>query len=188
MQKIIDEVINFFTRNGRQKPDEADYADAFKFVLQGKLIELAKSLLTGRMQNMSLPGKNHYSVTFTPQTVRADGVNLLSELNQKKQVSFKLHELGKGDSKGSGEEYFYRIEKIVFKSIEIAFSEEAREHFPDIEKAISFSFGIKHAGDSIIRAKDGQYLHYFTTRSHEMETDETAGKAEQNNHGLDCQL
>ena len=72
-------------------------------------------------------------------------------------------------------------------AIKIAFSEEAREHFPDIEKAISFSFGIKHAGDSIIRAKDGQY-HYFTTRSHEMETDETAGKAEQNNHGLDCQL
>ena len=56
---------------------------------QGKLIELAKSLLTGRIQNISPPGKNHYSVTFTPKTVRADGLNFLSELNQKKRVSFK---------------------------------------------------------------------------------------------------
>ena len=101
MQNIVDEVIKFFTKNGKQKPNEADYADAFKFVLQGKLIELAKSLLTGRIQNISLPGKNHYSVTFTPKTVRADGLNLLSELNQKKRVSFKLHELGQGESKGS---------------------------------------------------------------------------------------
>ncbi len=121
---------NFFTKNGRQKPNEADYADAFKFVLQGKLIELAKSLLTGRIQNISLPGKNHYSVTFTPKTVRADGLNLLSELNQKKRVSFKLHELGQGERKGSGEEYSYRIDKIVFKSVEITFSEETRSNSP----------------------------------------------------------
>ncbi|HEY5813884.1 MAG TPA: hypothetical protein VIT23_14665, partial [Terrimicrobiaceae bacterium] len=167
IQKIVDEIINFFTKNNTKAPDDSDYAKAFKAVLQGKLITLAKSLLTGRIQNMSLPNKNHYSVTFTPQTVRADGVNLLSELNRKKQVTFKLHELGKGDSKGSGEEFFYRIEKIVFKSI--AFADKTPK------QSISFSFGIKHSGDSIIRGKDGRY-YYFTTRSQEIGPTDESGE------------
>ena len=175
MQNIIDDIINFFTKNDKQKPNEADYAGAFKFVLQGTFIQLAKDLLTGRMQNMSLPGKNHYNVTFSPKTARADGVNLLSELNRRKKVTFKLHELGTGDSKGSGDEYLYRIE-----SIHIAFSDDTRKNSPDIEKRISFSFGIKHPGNSIIRAKDGNY-YYFTTRSQEMDqADETTEKGEQN--------
>ena len=73
----------------RKRRDDSDYAKAFKAVLQGKLINLAKSLLTGRIQNMSLPDKNHYSVIFTPQTVRADGVNLLSELEPEEASDFQ---------------------------------------------------------------------------------------------------
>lgn len=167
VHKIVDEIINFLTQKHKQTPSEADYTEAFQTVLQAKLFDLAKSLLTDRMQKMSLPGKNHYSVIFTPQTVRADGVNLLSELQQKNQVSFKLHELGKDDSKGSGEEFLYRLEKIVFTDIAIEF--EAKP-----SKSSSLSFGIKHSGDSIIRSEDGNY-YYFTTRSHEMgQTDEQA--------------
>jgi hypothetical protein len=178
-QTIIDEIIDFFTKKEKKNLAESDYKEAFQFVIQGKLIKLALSLLTGRMQNVTPPGKNHYNVTFSEQTIRSDGVNLLKELNQKKKVVFKLHELGKVDSKGDGTEYFYRIEKIVFKSIAVKFSEEALKT-PDVGKRISFSFGIKHSGDSIIRAKDKNY-YYFTTRSQKMgEADETPEKGEQN--------
>ena len=62
-------------------------------------------------------------------------------------MTFKLHELGKGDSKGSGEEFLYRIEKIAFKDIAIAFATKRPS------KSSSLSFGIKHSGDSIIRPK-----------------------------------
>jgi Glycosyl hydrolase family 81 C-terminal domain len=178
-QNIIDDIVKFLTKKDKGIPTESDYTEAFKMVIQAKLIKLALSLLTGRLQTMTPPGKNHYNVTLTNQTVRSDGVKLLEQLNQKRKVVFKLHELGNVDSKGNGADMYYRIEDIVFKSIEIKLSEEAAQ-LPNIEKRISFSFGIKHSGDSIIRAKDGNY-YYFTTRSQELgEADDAAEKGEQN--------
>lgn len=53
-----------------------------------------------------------------------DGRNLLQELSQHKHVAFRLHELGGVDSKGSGEEFYYRTENIVFREIDVMFSEE----------------------------------------------------------------
>jgi hypothetical protein len=179
MQSIIDDVINFFTKRDQKLPTESDYTEAFKTVIQAKLIQLALSLLTSRIQKMTPPGKNHYNVTLTDETVRSDGVKLLTELNQHKKVVFQLHELGRVDSKGNGTDRYYRIENILFKNIEIKLSEEASK-IPNIHKRLSFSFGIKHSGDSIIRAKDGNY-YYFTTRSQELgQTDDTSEKGEQN--------
>ena len=59
MQTIIDQIINFFTNNGKQKPNEDDYAAPLNSCSKANLFQLAKDLLTGRCRIMSLPGKNH---------------------------------------------------------------------------------------------------------------------------------
>lgn len=163
VENLVRNIDKFFTDNHISAPNEDDFTNAFNMVIQGLFIEMVLDLLTDRVQTIPDPAGAHYAVRLTGNSLTSDGIPLLKELNGSGKVDFRFHELGI-DSKGSGEEYYYRIQKILFRDIEIGFSDEVLAQHPDIADRLSFKITVRHSGDSLIRAMDGNY-YFFTSKS-----------------------
>lgn len=132
---------------------EAAYTDLFNKVLKIQFQKLAKELLIKRQTGN---GKlyNEISVpVITAADKNAAGEPILEKLNQFRQVNFRLEDI-KNAKHGTADWFHYRITSITFQRIVVETS----------NPNVSFDFGIRHSGDSIIRTADKK-LYYFTSRS-----------------------
>lgn len=192
--KLLKEINDFFTENGTKVPTKKDFENAFDFVIQSEFLSLALVLLTTKIQNLPSGGGAHYSIKFNEESKTKDGVSVLKELNKNKSIKFKFHELGI-DSAGSGKDFYYRIKDIKFNNIKVSFPQDVLNKNKDIKNRLSFKFGIKHSGESVIRAADGSY-YFFTSKGPESDTNiiqnikswdaiYNGDKRKDENHGID---
>lgn len=175
-------IIDFFTDNRIEIPKESDFKDAFEFTIRSEFIKLVKNLLAKNEQHFPVKTGLHYYVVIDDKSKTTSGINILNELNEQGSVKFKLHELAGNSKKGSFDFYYYRIENIKFTGIRV--SAESRKEIEEttgdpetlllpvknpaepFDKNLSFNFGIKHSGESLIRNSEGDY-YYFTTKGPE---------------------
>ena len=169
-QNIFDDIYNQVSKNNTADIKAETYEEIFKNVIRGKLIDISKDILINRLQILPNIEKNYYIVSLNKSVKLENGKNLLETFNasiennveknsdtHSRKITFKLHELENLPKKGTGNEYYYRIRDIVFKDIEVEIDSEYQD-------LLSFRFGIRHSGTSVIRAKNGKF-YYFTSNS-----------------------
>jgi hypothetical protein len=163
VERLITDINNFMAEKKTGAPKEEHFKEAFDAVIQSVFQRMALDLLTNRTQLLPELRESRWVVKMTPETRTNDGVNVLEHLSQRKPVSFRLHALGP-DSKGTGDEFYYRLKNITFLKVGVSFDEETKASFPGIESRASFRVTLAHSGDSVIRAENGE-RYFFTTRN-----------------------
>jgi len=152
MEKFLNDVKNLTKAENQAKISEAEYKKIFDTVLTSQFKALAADLLVNVQTGA---GKVHVynSVPVIKMSDKnAGGESILDRLNTYGQVNFRLEDIN-SSKHGTDDWLHYRIVQILFQRIEVKGDDN-----------VSFDFGIRHSGDSYIRAANKK-MYYFTSRT-----------------------
>jgi len=151
IKELLKDIENFSKGQDPASMKEDEYKKLFDTVLKSQFKRLAFDLLI-KLQETSAKITNKVSIPVIDYK-KEDGRVILDQLNTFGEANFRLEDI-KSSKQGTGSWFHYRIVKISFEDIVV----EADD--PNV----SFDFGIRHSGDSLIRATNKK-LYYFTSRS-----------------------
>jgi len=152
MEKFLKDVKNLIKAEKPGEMNDAAYQKIFDLVLASQFKALAADLLVNVQSGAGKVYVYHSVPVIKKSDKNADGESILDRLNTYGQVNFRLEDI-KSSKHGTDDWMHYRIKKIVFERIEVKGDENA-----------SFDFGIRHSGDSYIRAANKK-IYYFTSRT-----------------------
>lgn len=153
LKEMLTDIEKF--RNGKDPREmtEEEYRKLFDTVLKSQFKTLAYELLVKLQGGSAKPREDISAPVITADDKNAEGQPILERLNTYGTVNFRLEDI-KSSKHGTNAWYHYRIIGISFTDISVTAD----------DPNVAFDFGIRHSGDSIIRATDGK-LYYFTSRS-----------------------
>jgi hypothetical protein len=152
MEKFLKDVKNLIKAEKPAEMNDAAYEKIFNLVLASQFKALAADLLVNVQSGAGKVYVYNSVPVITKSDKNADGESILDRLNTYGQVNFRLEDI-KSSKHGTDDWMHYRIKKIAFERIEVKGDENA-----------SFDFGIRHSGDSYIRAANKK-IYYFTSRT-----------------------
>jgi len=153
MQKMIEDIEQFREGKDPRSMTETAYKDLFDKVLKSQFKKLAFDLLISRQTGNGKIYNEKTVPVLTASEKNAHGEIILDRLNMFGVADFRLEDI-QSSKHGTDSWMHYRITGIEFDRIEL------KADNPNV----SFAFGIRHSGDSLIRAFDKK-LYYFTSRS-----------------------
>lgn len=158
VKELITDINNFLKQANKEAGDmtEAEFSALMEKVLKSQFKRLGEDLLI-KLQGGGLGIENNESVMVISSDDEA-GKRILDELHTYGQVRFRLKDISSAQSAADSWLY-YRIIRITFLSIDV----------DTTDKKLSIPFGIRHSGDSLIRAANNK-LYFFTSRSSQNDT------------------
>ncbi|WP_448701016.1 hypothetical protein ACFGVR_02915 [Mucilaginibacter sp. AW1-3] len=158
LQKLLEDIEKFLEGKNKADMTEDDYKKMFDTILKGQFKRLAFDLLVNKQAGMGSIDVRESKPVIDGDEKNRDGQNILESLNTYRRVNFRLDDIT--SSKQATDSWrHYRIVNITFTHIKV------KADNPDKLNA-AFDFGIRHSGDSIIRAANNT-LYYFTSRSNQ---------------------
>ncbi len=154
LKELISDMNKFLENGDPAKMTEAQFKELFDKVLTNQIYNLGYDLLV-KLQRTSYKIDDGIS-TIVLDAEKAADLPLLNELNTFGRVDFRLEDL-RTAKHNTNIWLHYRIKKITFDKMEIDAA----------DADVSFDFGIRHSGDSVLRSANDNRCYFFTSRSAE---------------------
>jgi predicted nucleic acid-binding Zn-ribbon protein len=170
LKELISDINEFLKNGDPAKMTEAQFKDLFDKVLKRQMYRMGYDLLVKLQGTSSAIEDTNSTIVLQYKNDKGkeqpEDKPFLDELNTYGLVNFRLEDL-RTAKHGTDTWLHYRIKKIIFKEMRVTAEDQD----------VSFDFGIRHSGDSVLRSAEDKKYYFFTSRSAENKSGKPKPKA-----------